>query len=113
MSVDPVSDRNILRDNRRNHPLRSSREDPGLESTVTDRYDYGLILSAKDVIHPGTTVTLLAGIHGTGTLGCATFLREARNIRELLRRRSNGIIAEAVRVDYGEDTESIVDVKLV
>jgi len=113
MSVDPISDRNILSDRRRNHPLRSSLEDPELEATVTDRYDFGLILSAKDVIHPDATVTILAGIHGTGTLGCAIFLSEARNIRELLRRRRSGIISEAVRVDYGEHTESIIGVKLV
>lgn len=113
MGVDPVSDRNTLRDNRRNQLLKSSREDTNLGGTVDGRYDYGLILSARNLIHPGATVTILAGIHGTGTLGCASFLNDPRNIHELLRRRRNEVIAEVIRVDYGNELESIVDTTLV
>ena len=113
MTVDPATDRNLLRDNRRNHLLKSSREDPDVAAKPVGGYDYGLVLSMQDAFYPGATVTILAGVHGTGTLGCGEFLSDPKNVRELLRRRKNGVIAEAIRVDYGSDFESITEITLV
>jgi hypothetical protein len=95
LAVDEVTGENTLRDNRRGHMLVSSREEPEYTGRP-DGYDYGLILSVENAISQKATVTILAGIHGAGTLGCAQFLRDGRNIRELIRRRKNGVIAEVI-----------------
>jgi hypothetical protein len=112
MSVDPATGRTMLRDNNRGHWLSSSTDDKAAGNTPNGNYDYGLILSVQNAFHEGATVTILAGLHGTGTLGCAAFLKDIQNIKKLLDRRDNGIICEVVKVYYGDSFEEVLDTRL-
>jgi hypothetical protein len=112
MSVDTITERTLLHDNMRNHWLKSSEDEEASGDTADGNYDYGLILSAENPFHADATVTILAGLHGTGTLGCADFLMDTENIKKLLSRRMNGIVCEVIKVSYGDRYEEILDTDL-
>jgi hypothetical protein len=112
MSVDTDTNLTVLRDNVRNHWLRSSLEEAQLGHATDDKYDYGLILSVRNPFHSNTTVTILAGLHGTGTIGCVDFLNDRKNVRKLLQKRDNGVICEVVKVTYGDDFEAITNIEI-
>jgi hypothetical protein len=104
MTVDVDGRSNILKDNRREVRLFSSRE---LQRGGGEgEFDCGLVASLPNSHNLSRKVVLLAGIHGTGTVGAAQFVTDPNNLQELLRRRKNQVVSEALRVDYRGDIET-------
>ncbi len=105
--------RNVLTDNKRRQQLRSSRE-VGAEDPNSG-FDFGLISSLPSPQGAAKRVVLLAGIHGTGTVGAAEFVCSLTNLRELVNRQAlQAPLSHAVRVDYDEaDRETPIRMELV
>ncbi|WP_157978288.1 MULTISPECIES: hypothetical protein [Nocardia] len=100
-SITAENDDNILVDSFRNPGrLRSSREAPPGE--VNGNFDYGLIASISSPRNPARKLVILAGIHGTGTLGAAQFVSDGDNLSKLNQRRSQGSVSEVIRVRYDD-----------
>ena len=91
--------RNVLTDHRRNERLRSSRE--GRTDIPPSGYDWGLVASLPNPRNPARRVVILAGIHGTGTVGAAEFVTDRSNLKLLNGRRRLATVSEVLRVDYG------------
>lgn len=103
--------RNLLRDHRREEWVKSSRDKGGDENGKA--YDFGLIASLPNPYNSSRRLVILAGIHGTGTVGAAEFVANLDNIRTLDNRRSGETISEIVRVDYAAgDIESPTHIEL-
>lgn len=107
---------NRLYDRRAKHEFRSSRDlapspaqpaDEDLEGT--NGYDYGLIMSMPNPLHLDRGVLLLAGLHGIGTVGAASYISERRRLQELARKRQGGVIQEVVYVKYITGSERITE----
>jgi hypothetical protein len=110
MSVDDAG-RNVLTDRDRDSRMLSSRE---AGSSNSGHYDFGLIASLPSPRQPQRRVVLLAGIHGTGTVGAASFVTDVGNLRTLNgRRRTDGVVSEVIRVDYTDDIETPTGTRLV
>ncbi|GIF48952.1 hypothetical protein DFJ67_2656 [Asanoa ferruginea] len=109
MTVDDEQE-NVLTDHERETRMLSSRE---AGAGTIGNYDYGLIASLPNPRQPQRRVVLLAGIHGTGTVGAAGFVTDAGNLRTLNGRRADGIVSEVVRVDYADDIETPTRTRLV
>ncbi|MDG4822485.1 hypothetical protein O7635_11555 [Asanoa sp. WMMD1127] len=102
--------RNVLTDHERETRMLSSREGG---SPNNSNYDYGLIASLPNPRQPLRRVVVLAGIHGTGTVGASGFVTDPGNLKTLNDRATDGIVSEVVRVDYGADIETPTRMRLV
>ena len=112
--VDENTNETIIFDNERNERLVSSRDNNAYDNTDNHQgYDFGLILNMKNPHNILKSITILAGIHGAGTLGAAMFLSDPNNLSELNKRRNNGIIQEIVRAEYSGENENLTTIKLV
>jgi hypothetical protein len=112
-SMTVTNDRkNKLVDQRREQELRSSREinaDPNGPA-----YDCALVASLPNPNNHSKRIVILAGIHGTGTVGAAEFVADLRNLRILDSRRNRNTISEVIRVDYDSaDIETPTRIELV
>lgn len=108
---------NRLYDRMAKHEFKSSRDlstsaaapiDEDLEGP--NGYDYGLIMSMPNPLHLDRGVLLLAGLHGIGTVGAATYISDRRRLQELSRKRQGGMIQEVVYVKYIAASERITEV---
>ncbi len=102
--------RNVLTDLRREQQLCSSRETGG---EVNSGYDWGLVSSFVNPRDPSYRIVLLAGIHGTGTVGAAEYVCDVDNLKTLISRTEAHAISEVLRVDYDGDIETPTNVRLV
>lgn len=63
--------------------------------------DYGLIVSMKDPQNTSRQVTVLAGIHGIGTIGLAKLISsDKQQFSRLCESRSNDVIERIVKIEY-------------
>jgi hypothetical protein len=102
---------NALVDRSRRQQLQSSRQ---RNKPTASPYDYGLVASLPNPNNPSRRLVILAGIHGTGTVGAAEFVSDLSSLRILNDRRSRETISEVVRVDYSnDDLETPTRIELV
>jgi hypothetical protein len=103
---------NVLKDTLRGHQqLLASRELP--PSTSDGNFDYGLLASLPNPNNHSRRIVILAGIHGTGTVGAAEFLTTGRELQSLVKRRQNQVISEVVQAFYDGDIETPTKTRLV
>ncbi len=103
---------NVLRDTHRgNQPMLASRELP--QPTDDGNFDYGLVASLPNPNNHSKQLVILAGIHGTGTVGAAQFLTEDGGLRNLAKRREDQIVSEVVKALYDDDIEAPTKLRLV
>lgn len=112
LSRSPETGENVLLDRERNSQLISSRDTTAASAAET-AYDFGLILSMPSPLNMDRNLVVLAGIHGTGTLGAAQYVSDPGRLRALCRRRQHGVIQEVVRAEYKTDPEVISKLVLV
>ena len=121
MSQDATGQNHIY-DSITKHSLISSRDkletvDNSIEIKRFDDegagYDYGLIMSMPNPLHRDRGVLLVAGIHGPGTVGAATYLSSKKNLSELARTRKGGVIQEVIYVKYDLETENVIEVSMI
>lgn len=104
--------KNVLKDGDREETLRSSREKD--DTPNGPGYDWGLIASLPRLNNPSKRIVILAGIHGTGTVGATEFVADLNNLRILDGRRDGETISEVIRVDYdSKDIETPTRIRLV
>lgn len=105
-------EKNVLKDGHRNQQLLASRE--SLDASSGSAYDYGLVASLPSPYNSSKRLVILAGIHGTGTVGAAEFVADPANVRILNGRWDGGTISEIIRVDYDDsDFETPTAIRLV
>ena len=110
MEVDAVGS-NVLRDTLRGgQQLLASRELP-LPASEGD-FDYGLLASLPNPYNQSRRVVLLAGIHGTGTVGAAQFLSTDKGLQEISKRRQGQVVSELVKASYDGDIETPTSLRL-
>lgn len=73
-------------------------------------FDYGLIMSTPNPLHMDRGVLLVAGIHGPGTVGAATFLADKGHLAEMAKRRVGGVMQQVVCAKYAVGADRVVDV---
>ena len=102
---------NILKDTLRGgQQMLASRE---LTQPVEDGdFDYGLVASLPNPNNHSRQLVILAGIHGTGTVGAAQFITSDGELRKMKMRRKDGVVSEVVKVPY-KDIETPTDMRLV
>jgi hypothetical protein len=115
MEVTPDGRGNLLMDSLRGTRILSSRQQE-LESIANNasntNFDYGLIASIPNFRNIEKRVVILAGIHGTGTVGAAQFVASLENLKTLNGRRDRELVCEIVRVGYDNDIETPTRIQL-
>jgi hypothetical protein len=102
---------NILKDTHRpGPPMLASRE--LTQPTDDGDFDYGLIASLPNPNNYNRKLVILAGIHGTGTVGSAQFLTMNGELRKLTKRKAP-VVSEVVQVLYDGDIETPTGLRLV
>lgn len=110
MEVDS-QESNILRDTLRGgQQLLASRELS--QPTSEGDFDYGLLASLPNPYNQSRRVVILAGIHGTGTVGAAQFLSTDKGLQEISKRRQSHVVSELVKTSYDGDIETPTSLKL-
>lgn len=116
MEIDKVTGEIILYDEVRHNILSPSSNphflDQGSPKPIEKGYDYGMIASMPNPINLTRNVVILAGIHGSGTLGAAMLVGDENFRSELCRRRKNSIIQEVVIAKYEDEVEKIIETSL-
>jgi hypothetical protein len=111
MEVD-VHGANVLRDTLRGgQQLLASRE--LTQPTSEGDFDYGLLASLPNPYNQSRRLVVLAGIHGTGTVGAAQFLSSGKGLQEISQRRRNHVVSELLKTPYGGDIETPTSQQLV
>ncbi|BCB91032.1 hypothetical protein Psuf_083450 [Phytohabitans suffuscus] len=104
--------RNVLMDRRREQRMLSSRQ--AGDSAMGPAHDWGLVASLPSPFNLGKRLVVLAGVHGTGTVGAAEFVADLSNLRTLIGKREGETVSEVVRVDYdAADIETPTRIGLV
>ena len=104
--------RNVLKDMRRaGTPMPTSRELP--EPTNDGNFDYGVVASLPNPNNRNRQLVILAGVHGTGTVGAAQFLTADGELPKLVKAREDHIVCEVVQAKYDDDIETPTGVRLV
>jgi hypothetical protein len=104
MLVSEDGTQNVLTDHRREAPLQSARQ---LGTEVDGKgYDWGLITSFANPYNSSYRIVLLAGIHGTGTVGAADHVCDLTELRKLVSRTDSDAICDVVRVNYDGDRDT-------
>lgn len=110
MEVD-ANGSNVLKDTLRSgQQLFASRELP--QPTSEGDFDYGLLASLPNPRNPSRRVVILAGIHGTGTVGAAQFLAVGKGLQEVSKRRDGQVVSELVKASYDGDIETPTGLRL-
>ena len=116
MEVDETKGEIVLFDELRQTLLISSQDlqisDKQLHKPILDGYDYGLIASMPNPFNLSRNIVLLAGIHGSGTLGAGMFVGDENSLSELCHRRKNGVIQELIIAKYKGGAEKVYDTNL-
>lgn len=116
MEVDEITGEIVLFDEIRKTFLTSSQDiqilDKIPQRQTSDGFDYGLIISMPNPINITKNVVMLAGIHGSGTLGAGMFIKDEDSRSELCRRRKNGIIQELIVARYKGKLERVFETSL-
>jgi hypothetical protein len=102
---------NVLRDTiRGGQQLFTSREltQPKSEGD----FDYGLLASLPNPHNQSRRVVILAGIHGTGTVGAAQFLSIGKGLQEVSKKRCGHVVSELVKASYEGDIETPTSLRL-
>lgn len=103
---------NVLRDTLRGgQQLFASRELAQRENEGD--FDYGLLASLPNPHNQNRRVVILAGIHGTGTVGAAQFLATGKGLQEVSKKRSSHVVSELVKASYDGDIETPTDLRVV
>lgn len=111
MEVDQ-SGSNVLKDTLRGgQQMLASRE--LAQPTEDDDFDYGLVASLPNPNNHCRQLVILAGIHGTGTVGAAQFVTRDGELRKMAMQRKDGVVSEVVKVLYDDDIETPTDLRLV
>jgi hypothetical protein len=102
---------NVLRDTLRGRQqLLASRELP--QPTSEGDFDYGLLASLPNPYNQSRRVVILAGIHGTGTVGAAQFLSTGKGLQEVSKKKQSQVVSELVKASYDGDIETPTSLKL-
>jgi len=112
LSFDPSTHKNLLYDSYTNNYFVPSRDIPNSIDNKTG-YDFGLIMAASSPLNPAKHIVILAGIHGSGTIGAAMAVSNSQKLQELCSKRVGGIIQAVVRAEYQDDYDNVVDISLV
>jgi hypothetical protein len=103
---------NVLKDTLRGEQqMFASRE--LAQRTKDGDFDYGLVASLPNPNNQTRKLVILAGIHGTGTVGAAQFVTSDGELRKMGMRRQDGVVSEVVKVLYDGDIETPTDLRLV
>jgi hypothetical protein len=103
---------NILRDMLRGgQQMLASRELP--QPTDDGDFDYGLVASLPNPNNHSRQLVILAGIHGTGTVGAAQLITTGGELRKMATRRKDHVVSEVVQVLYDGDIETPTSSRLV
>lgn len=103
---------NILRDMLRGgQQMLASRE--LAQPTDDGDFDYGLVASLPNPNNHSRQLVILAGIHGTGTVGAAQFLATDGELRKIAMRRKDHVVSEVVQALYDGDIETPTGLRLV
>lgn len=76
-------------------------------------FDYGLLASLPSPNNYTRRLVILAGIHGTGTVGAAQFLAMDGELLKLATRRKDQVVSEVVQALYDGDIETPTSLRLV
>ena len=76
-------------------------------------FDYGLIASLPSPFNPSRRLIILAGIHGTGTVGAAQFLATGKGLQDISKRRGNTVVSKLLKTSYDGDIETPTNLELV
>ena len=103
---------NVLRDmHRGGQQMLASRE---LTRPTNDgNFDYGLLASLPNPNNHSRRLVILAGVHGTGTVGAAQFLAIEEELLKLATRRTDQVVSEVVQALYDGDIETPTSLRLV
>ncbi|MGC4982594.1 hypothetical protein ACLQ18_18490 [Streptomyces sp. DT193] len=114
MEENPNGRGNVLTDRLRHTRLYSSRQEVSELGAGSDsHFDYGLIASLPNHLNLSRRLILLAGVHGTGTVGAAQFVANLENLKLLHNRRTGDVFCEVVRVNYRDsDIETPTEVQI-
>jgi hypothetical protein len=66
----------------------------------SESFDYGLIASFPNPYNSLRRIVVLAGIHGTGTVGAVEFICHPENLEYINQRLTNGQVSKVVKVHY-------------
>jgi hypothetical protein len=103
---------NILEDTfRGSQQMLTSRELP--PSSNSEKFDYGIIASLPNPINHERKLVVLAGVHGTGTVGATEFVTTGEGLLNLRKTPEIGGVCELVKAVYREDVETPTELKLV
>jgi hypothetical protein len=103
---------NVLKDTLRGgQQMLTSRE--LTQPTKDGNFDYGIVASLPNPNNPSRQIVILAGVHGTGTLGAAQFLTKDGELPKLVKTRKDRVVCELVQAIYGDDLETPTTVRLV
>jgi hypothetical protein len=103
---------NILKDmHRGGQQMLASRE---LTRPTNDgNFDYGLLASLPNPNNHNRRLVILAGIHGTGTVGAAQFVAMDGELLKLTMKRKDQVVSEVVQALYDGDIETPTSLRLV
>ncbi len=100
--------KNEIRDTYRDEVLTSSREKKPEDGDNTG-YDYALIQGFPHPWNLDNRVTVIAGIHSTGTLGAGLWIESRSNLRSIASESKHGIFEDLIVVRYKDGIENITE----
>ncbi|MDH4483234.1 MAG: hypothetical protein QE279_11105 [Rhodoferax sp.] len=115
-AADPNQPPRIIDMERGRDSLVATRDKLPVDSSIDHTqqgYDFAIVSSFPNPFNHERVVVIIAGIHGTGTLGAARFVSTESSLSQLLARKHQKKIQEVLRVHYSGGYESIADVRLV
>lgn len=103
---------NVLKDTLRGgQRMLTSRE--LTQPTNDGNFDYGIVASLPNPKNHSRRLVILAGVHGTGTLGAAQFLAADGELPKLVKARKDSVVCELVQAMYDDDVETPTTMRLV
>ncbi len=107
MIFDPHAGTHYIQDTVTQNEIRSTSD------SVGQGRDFGLILSLPNPLNSSQHVVLLAGIHGSGTLGAERIVSNPKELKELCHSRRNGIIERILLADYSDNQLRVTQASLL
>jgi hypothetical protein len=103
---------NVLRDTLRGgQQMLTSRELP--QPLNGGHFDYGIVASLPNPNNHNRKIVVLAGVHGTGTVGATKFLTQDDELQNLVMSQKGRVVCELVKASYDDDVETPANVRLV
>jgi hypothetical protein len=103
---------NVLKDTLRGgQQMLTSRE--LAQPTSNENFDYGIVASLPNPNNHSRQLVILAGVHGTGTVGAAQFLTVDGELPKLVKGRKDRVVCELVKAIYDDDIETPTSLRLV